>query len=89
MKITKRQLKQIIREERAKLSESFDDDQYEYGPRVSEDESASSLEDVANDHLKHLENYVNSYESFDDRRARDIEMILFRAYEKIVQALKK
>jgi len=44
MKVTKKQLKRIIRE-------SFDDDQYGYGPRVSDAEAgenlAGRLEDVA------------------------------------------
>ena len=39
MKITKRQLRRIIKEEKQKILERFDDDQYGYGPPIEDDTS--------------------------------------------------
>ena len=41
MRLTKRQLKRIIKEEKKKILENFDDDQYGYGPPVENTGNAS------------------------------------------------
>lgn len=56
MKITKRQLKKIIREEKQKILETFDDDQYGYGPPIEDDDGA--LDVNLNQKLIHLWNQI-------------------------------
>jgi len=58
MRLTKRQLKRIIREEKQKMLESFDDDQYGYGPPIEDlDEPGgqlSRIEDMVANEVEEL-----------------------------------
>ena len=83
MKLTKRQLKRIIREEKQKLQE--------WGPggpgdRGLEplDTGPSSFEEVVNNHLNYVQYWKDSYEDFKDPRAEDIEELLFQLYERMM-----
>ena len=65
MKITKRLLKRIIREEKRKILESFDDDQYGYGPPVedaSENDSNLDRETKASMVMEAVQQNLNNHD---------------------------
>tara|TARA_Y100001973_G_C5182394_1_gene325664 strand:- start:729 stop:1049 length:321 start_codon:yes stop_codon:yes gene_type:complete len=99
MKITKRQLKRIIKEEKSKLYNNFDfgsNEQRknlikEWGPGGPGDRGLeplpsgpNTLEQTVDSHLNYLQYWLDSYESFDDPRALDIEDLLQQLYERMM-----
>tara|TARA_Y100000310_G_scaffold172951_1_gene173068 strand:+ start:131 stop:448 length:318 start_codon:yes stop_codon:yes gene_type:complete len=98
MKISKRQLRRIIREEKQKLS------QYDFGsnmdrqrflnewqgpaanPRTMDDVSSKpkTLANTVANHLDNLEYWVDAYEEFDDPRAAAIDELLQQLYERLM-----
>tara|TARA_B100001250_G_scaffold354597_1_gene328555 strand:+ start:386 stop:658 length:273 start_codon:yes stop_codon:yes gene_type:complete len=83
MKITKRQLKRIIREEKRRL--------YEWGPGGPGDRGLEelptgkrSLEETVDGHLLYLQYWMDAYSDFNDPRAEDIEELLFQLNERMM-----
>jgi len=98
MKISKQQLRKIIREEKLNLSQEFDfgsnsDRQQmlkEWGPGGPGDRGLEppsperTLEHVVDGHLNYLQYWLDAYENFDDPRAGDIEDLLFQLHERMM-----
>lgn len=84
MKLTKRHLKRIIREEKQKLREWGPGGPGDRGIEDLQINRERSLEETVDGHLNYLQHWVDAYADFDDPRAADIEDLLFQLNERMM-----